>query len=247
MGAHRHGHADRHSWPCVYCGGEAGTDEHVPPTSLFEGSPVDRITVRACEGCNGGKNEAEEKFRQIVSISAGVASDVERQLWRRTLRGLQKNRRHMREIAQRSTPIAGSEAMFVRFPAEEMTDVPSRIVRSLYFHERRATLPKDAQITVDHIWPTTLEIFLATVPGMKEGRIGGDQFVYRFAINDDEPLESFWQLAFQRSLFLECMTGPAGWWAAHSRARPSPKGDPPHSEPGEGRADPPLPSRRPFA
>jgi len=54
--------------PCVLCRERpATTMDHVPPKGLFLQPRPPLITIPACEICNGGASEDEEKFKVYVS------------------------------------------------------------------------------------------------------------------------------------------------------------------------------------
>ena len=58
---------------CVYCGGDADTDDHVPPKNLFRSPrPSTLITVPSCTPCNLGKSKDDEYFRMMIAFRHDV-------------------------------------------------------------------------------------------------------------------------------------------------------------------------------
>lgn len=71
--------------PCAYCGnGKSGTMDHVVPLALYPPSKatskLQRITVPACQTCNGSWTDDEPHFRNMMLV-AGETNPTVRELW----------------------------------------------------------------------------------------------------------------------------------------------------------------------
>src|SRR6266446_6964374 len=97
---------------CVLCGERpATTMDHVPPKGLFLPPRPTLITIPACEICNGGASEAEEKFRVYVSAKNGIDTPASIDFWKKGgFRTVKNNNRLVGELTS-GTPL------FIRSPS----------------------------------------------------------------------------------------------------------------------------------
>lgn len=59
--------------PCIYCGSDADTRDHVPPKSLLDTPyPPNLLTVPACRACNSGF-AADEQYLLVVLAQIGTS------------------------------------------------------------------------------------------------------------------------------------------------------------------------------
>jgi hypothetical protein len=78
---------------CVYCGGAADTDDHVPPRCLLDPPlPSNLLTLPACKSCNNRYSKHENLVRAVIGF-AGVHEKLEkeRQPGGRLLRSLERD------------------------------------------------------------------------------------------------------------------------------------------------------------
>jgi hypothetical protein len=128
---------------CVLCGQRPPTTmDHVPPKVLFVPPRPRLITVPACQICNGGASEAEEKFRVYVSVRDGVNTLASMDFWKQGgLRTVKNNNRLLRELTS-GTPLflrSPSTGRFeslrtFKWPRTAHDPVIKKITRGLYYH-----------------------------------------------------------------------------------------------------------------
>ena len=127
---------------CAYCGEwRVMTRDHVPPRSLFGGSPGDLITVPSCYFCNRGASKHDEYFNIVVKL------------------GIDRNRfpHENADSVETIKNLARPESLgFARFLLQRYSTNPSRfvvdrarvgvvlrrIVRGLFYREIGLRLPE---------------------------------------------------------------------------------------------------------
>ena len=77
---------------CVFCGGIATTDDHIPPENLFLPPRPRLIKVPACKGCNCGTSVLDEEFRVYLSAKIGLDTPKSIELWNGGSRSVRNNR-----------------------------------------------------------------------------------------------------------------------------------------------------------
>lgn len=212
---------------CIYCQSQpANTVDHVPPELIFaKPYPPDLnlITVPACVSCNSGFQRDDEYFRAVLAMRA----DIEPQsgaanLIERTVRGLRRDAASgLREYLKGTltTKAVYSEAGIYLGDAdayevdnERLVTTLRRIVRGLYWHERRVVLPLDATIYV-HLTLDEDDDQRRDAKEMIRGRPivrKGDSFAYVWAPAPDRDHLSAWVLEFYRQVpFLAIVAAPA--------------------------------------
>lgn len=134
-----------HKGRCAYCGaGEATTVDHVIPRALYpesrRTSEIQRITLPACETCNGSWVDDEPHFRNILLIS-GESTLVVDELWRgKTRRSFEQvDGLRMGARGTRSTP--ANDPRFMR--------VQRKVIRGLSHHHKVLTAVSDEQMWAD--------------------------------------------------------------------------------------------------
>src|SRR5262249_15870148 len=129
---------------CVFCGGIATTDDHVPAKNLFIPPRPQLITVPACETCNASISPMEDQFRPFFSAKIGHETPEAIKLWeeggRRTVR---QNARLKRELLSGMNLLAPSPYGYgftYKWPRENHDKVIEKITRGLYYHHFREIL-----------------------------------------------------------------------------------------------------------
>ena len=174
---------------------------------------ADLITVPACVNCNGGASEDDEDLRFYLSVQVGKPTDGATQLWDRgahkTLIRKTKLRvpflDNMREVT--TTDQTGKPVKRLGFeaPLDLYQRVFERIVRGLYFHHTERILPPDTPVLVDPIEDPNLLGLKSTF--LKKGQIGERAFVYHYAVETDDALNSFWFFEFHDRHYVLVNTG----------------------------------------
>jgi hypothetical protein len=193
-----------HKRRCAYCGGgEATTVDHVIPRALYpeskQTSKIQRITVPACQACNGGWADDEPHFRNILLIS-GESTPVVDELWHgKTSRSFEQvdGLRRRRDVRHRLVPVqmAGGERHKV-YPADDprFMRVLRKVIRGLSHHHKVLTPVSDEQMWADVQRFAVPPEFLAE---MTVAHADPDIIEYRWAVlPGDEFVHSCWLLKF---------------------------------------------------
>jgi hypothetical protein len=206
----RHGHTPI----CYICGVEAAsTKDHVVPDSLFpDGLRINLWTVPACRTCNASLAADEELFSVFVA-GQSYGNPAGKQVWQEEVRRtLAKQPRLRRMLASQLQPVelrtkaglwAGSA---YRLPVriERVIPVIQKIVRGLYYRERRKPLGS-TEFDV-HFNPEEVQIDLLK----RARRLALNPPVFRCAwvesIEDDRC--RIWWLTFFDSVIFICSTWP---------------------------------------
>ncbi len=224
----------RRSGVCVYCG-QVGplTRDHVPPEAFFASSPrpTDLITVPACSLCNSTASKDDEYARLVLAMRQDVGGhpQIKSGVLDAAMRSLQRG------AGLRRTFLQSMRTFKLRSPAglhigqapgyvpdlERVSRVFNRVVRGLYFHERKQILGADYEVRswessgID--WQTldddTREAFRATVATLLEKpdhRRGAGAFSYRCAFTMENSRVSAWLLTLYDSIYVVALTAPVG-------------------------------------
>jgi len=143
---------------CGYCGkntGPNGEGEHVLPKCIYTkfGSPkIQRLKIPACPDCNNSWEADEAHFRAMLVICGPDPTAARRELWARSLRGLDRpdhGRKEALSIAQQFVPSPilnpyGRPYQRV-FPHKDarVVRVLKKIVRGLTFYRTSQVIPED--------------------------------------------------------------------------------------------------------
>ena len=214
---------------CVYCGGTATTDDHVPPKNIFPRPlPSNLVTVRSCETCNCGSSKDDEYFRSVLVFRDGVAeSDVGSQVWETVRRSLRRPqaKRFAQSLANSifDKPVETEHGIFLgTAPAmsidrERIERVIYRTVRGLYFHHFHRSIPMSDKLVIYHDdivrqWPSAFTDMIgeivAVVTRQEHNRMGNDVFEYCFAAVSDHPTASAWALRFYANTYVLAVNLP---------------------------------------
>jgi len=217
---------------CVYCGTVGKiTKDHIPPKNLFsKPRPSNLITVEACHQCHSNTSEDDEHFRLVLHAREDVAEHpAAKRLRPSVMRSLDRPEAigMVHGFAQSITPIElkTPSGIFIKhhfgFYAnmDRMNRVASRIVKGLFYHEKKHRLPDNYEVrsqsedSVRQRPPSEREFleqnFIKPVLPQKRVKIGDGVFAYRFNTFADEPNSTVWILEFyERACFLALTSPP---------------------------------------
>ncbi len=177
--------------------------DHVIPRALYpeskQSSKIQRITVPACQTCNGSWVDDEPHFRNILLIS-GEPTPVVNELWQGKTRrrfGQLDGLRRRRDVAHRLVPvqIAGAERHKV-YPADDprFMRVLRKVIRGSSHHHNVRTAVSDEEVWADVQRFAVPPEFLTE---MTEAHADSDVLEYRWAVlPGDEFVHSCWLLKF---------------------------------------------------
>lgn len=204
---------------CVLCGARpATTMDHVPPKGLFLPPRPALITIPACEVCNGGASEAEEKFRVYVSAKNGIDTPASIDFWRKGgLRTVKKNNKLLRELTS-GTPLfirSPSTGRFeptrtFKWPRAHHDPIIEKITRGLHYHHFGSPLLASTEIEVSFLSTLNDEIKnFAMGRELTRCNLGGDErFCYAYARAEDYPEASIWIYQFYFRHWAGAVTNP---------------------------------------
>lgn len=195
----------RNSGICVICGKNPSTGrDHIPPQSIFpKPRPNDLITIPACDQCNNKRSGLDEIFKVFIGLIAGHGPEGERLFRAQTSKTLEHNRKLSRQIASTmreadvKTPggLLFGTASVVLLDSNAYDTIIDRIIRGLHFHHTGHILDDRANIKVYWHRQLTKKMY-EMANGWFTGAVGGGQFVYKYAVFDEEPFGSVWILQF---------------------------------------------------
>lgn len=178
---------------CIYCDNTADTKEHVPAKQLFKGIPESSlITVPSCQKCNREFQADEDFFRQFF---AGFLMDrsakakefmngaVMRSIKRRPALAQQMfSQMRLVNLYTKSGIYVGRRTMYhvSSLDFKRVNSVVEKIIKGLFFHEFKQTIPNGWIIKILWITPKVeKEQDLANIARtLKWKIIKGDTFAY---------------------------------------------------------------------
>ena len=141
---------------CAFCGKQfkGKTKDHVPPRNLFGKQPTGNlITVPACQECNGGSSKDDELLRFLAlelgaskhPASRQVSQSVFRSVFDPKQVGFTKYVANLVEPSPLWTPMElnGMQLGTMKFPMKRLKKTLHKIVKGLFYHERKHPLPSD--------------------------------------------------------------------------------------------------------
>jgi len=201
----------RRSGQCAYCGRDAPlTRDHIPPQNLFpDPKPSDLIMVPCCETCKAGWSDDDEYFRlAVVSASNVYGGDHAERVNQTLLRSLRKPSKagfarlvhqSLLELEVRSEAgiyVGSTGALSV--DKKRFDRVAERIIRGLFWHEKRYPVPEGYQVTNRFsqfgLRKVLDELDHVTYAELRD--IGGGVFAYTFAPTDEDPDSMVWLSGF---------------------------------------------------
>lgn len=136
---------------CYNCGAELNketeTKEHIPAKSLFEGfdekHKVNRITVPACEKCNGQYSPTDEEFRNMMGIIS--KKDEDKKITEKSVRSiLLKDKEHERLHLDDYGKVSG-----VSFSQGTIEDFHKKNFKGLFMHEYGQKIPDNYKLVAN--------------------------------------------------------------------------------------------------
>lgn len=176
---------------CAMCGGEATTDDHIPPKNLYPKPRRPNLqlhTVPACKSCNNGASADDEEFKMIVGISVGDVQPNQDALVLSLRSTMAENGRLDRVIRSgKSTPkvdyrpsAPGSVA--ISFESASYVRVVERMIRGLYWREKMHPLGLGASVQVidpKKLSPDLVDLFKDLLPSLSPKLLNDDTFCYK--------------------------------------------------------------------
>lgn len=217
---------------CVYCGTNAGTDDHVPPKNLFpKPRPSNLVTVRSCDNCNCGAKKDDEYFRDILVFREDVGeTEAGAKLWETVKRSLRRpEARRFRsslaesmfdDFAESPGRVTVGTAAKIEFDADRMKRVLERTVKGLYFKHLGNPMPASDKLVVyfeQHfdMFPDAVSEMLGEivtyVTMQPRHTIGDDIFEYCYAPVADHPSSSAWAMRFYSSVYFLAINVPGDY------------------------------------
>ncbi|HWO74725.1 MAG TPA: hypothetical protein VNM69_02270 [Bacillus sp. (in: firmicutes)] len=144
---------------CSICGQEGGNSvDHIPPKNLFlehHRHGRNLITVPAHTSCNNACSRDDDYFRIFILIYSYWKSTLARELWDTKVRR-QLSRKEsekfkgylQRNMVPTNFHLNGALLNAMKFNAERIDRVASRIAKGLYYHKTGFILDKDLPFDV---------------------------------------------------------------------------------------------------
>lgn len=206
---------DSKSKECTFCDGIANSREHVVASCFFtDPKPSDLVTVPACDTCNNIRfSQQEEMFKAYLSLTIGTVGASKRKLWESARRGLGRKKRFRQEIVDTFSlaEVHSPSGLYIGkvptagWPQENFDSVMEKIVRGLFKHIKKEKLPLNTKIEV-----IRHESFDAELLGAMENKpilsMGGNQFVAKYGVDEDNIFNSMWLLQLHEQIFTSVFT-----------------------------------------
>lgn len=217
--------------PCVYCGKDAETEDHIPPQSLFDSIPPSQlISVPSCFKCNNKASIDDEYFRTVHGILETtfenpevqkILPSVHRGLFHPKKKKFLKSFMKTLRLEDRYTPsgIFLGKAPAFTVNTVRLERVVQRITCGLYYCETNDPLPRQFEIRVHWAGHFTHDI---TDYGQRLNRLAGyvlskscksigtNVFDYWVSFFDEfegrQPYQSLWLLRFYGAVDYLAMT-----------------------------------------
>lgn len=202
----------RRRWDnCALCGEyRLTTREHVVPRGLYPlskaTSPVQRITIAACFGCNNGTSDDDVHFRNVIVMS-GDANPSVREVWegpiRRSLEKVDGHRRAL-DVFKLMKPVPELDGdRYKIYPGHDprILRTVRKIVRGLISHHGLPPVYENDAVQVDVVTePIPPELLSEMTTAHAETDILAYGYVEEVV---DTEQHSVWLLSFyERTLFL---------------------------------------------
>ena len=200
---------------CAYCGGlDPTTKDHIPPRNLFpKPRPSNLITVPCCKSCREGWSDDDEYFRAaIVSARETCKNKYAQQVNEKLLRSMYNPsksgfanliRSSLMEVdIQSKGGIYLGNAPAIKVKKLRFDRVAQRIIRGLFFYEKKYPLPKNYQVENRFYQFDFNDIVssLGPAPFVELRMIGDNIFNYTFATCIDDPNSTVWLSVFFQGL-----------------------------------------------
>lgn len=202
---------------CAYCAEtQPLTDDHIPPKNLFPRPRASNlITVPCCENCRAGWSKDDEYFRAAILSSAKVSENplaqgaidsllrsFRREKHKKFSRNILRNIKEIEVVTKAG--IFLSKELALKLETERINRVAQRIIRGLFFHEKKYPLPAGYEISVS-IQQFGLEPLFKQLSEVHfpQPRIVQDGiFSYTFKETEEDSNSSIWLILFYKELYL---------------------------------------------
>jgi hypothetical protein len=204
----------KESMLCVLCGERpATTRDHIPPKGIYpepRDNDMQLFTVPACSECNNSASQYDEEFKTFITIDTSSTRKVqEQQLVNHIAGTVGHNPRianHIFKSARRCYANLGSDilqpAVHMQFDFISYERVIDRIVRGLYWREKKQILSRDIVITArpfrDMKIAQDVKNALEEIMGCCPIRfLNKDTFAYKYIFFEAD--HAFWAMNFFQS------------------------------------------------
>lgn len=217
------------SEPCIYCGQDAATRDHVPPKCLFPKPRTEMITVPACLKCNKSYEKDDVLFAVAACSEAYNDHPQAARAWETSLRPLILNSPGFRTMLASSilpgkvrTPggLYLPDRRAMRFSKSRVNRVIERIVRGLLWEHYKLTVDDKTELEVYRNPPVDIEVAEIINSFTRLSWVGGDIFRYRHALAQDGQDTSIWAMQFYMdSEYVVVVTGKSFKGTAQTEAK----------------------------
>lgn len=206
---------------CAYCRREGPiTEDHVLSKGLFERDSDSLIKVPSCDECQDKKEVGEERLRDLVRLDIGAS-----ELGWALPQILKVGRAHVRKpgrsteriMARKQIEVTSfggiylGDAFAIEWDFAPVLRTMEFIVRGLWFHVNRETLPSHVDVGVSFIEPLDrqgIHDWLAPFL-MTDVYVLGNGIVHidKFKVARQTHFDSFWRLVFNFGVLFLAGTG----------------------------------------
>ena len=186
----------------------------MPPRGFFKGIVGQFLTVPACNICNNGSSVDDEALRNYISAQIGKQTTGAKYLWE-----MGAHKSFLRSTRLRSALLSttqevefvnegGSTSTRLAFvvPVSLYQRVFERVTRGLYFLQTGKILPNDIPVQIN-LLTNAPDLSLPEFQIFEKHSIAEDAFVYRFALDPEEPSNGVWLLTIHGSRWVQSSTG----------------------------------------
>jgi len=184
---------------CVFCDKRpAVTKDHIPPKGIFlKPRPNNLIRVPACEECNSGTSDLDERFMVYLGLHVGGSGGEGENFFRNgVLKALDQNRKLRKEILSKMKPvyleskggIIYDRGYKVLWDSKAHNAIVEKIIRGLYYHHFNGILGESADIKV-HWYRELSPEMVEMAKGWDVNIFGKGEVAYRFF---GRPIEAPW-------------------------------------------------------
>jgi hypothetical protein len=174
------------------------------------------ITVPACEICNGGMSEQEERFRVYLSVKSGPDTPASIEFWQKAGHpSVRANKRLHKELLSgtqlwlRSPSGRFEQSRTFKWPMENHDPVIEKITRGLFYHNFGNILSPDLSVEVTYL--NGFDRHLLEIAGsLNRANVGGDErFCYAYSRTSEDPEVSLWFFQFYQRHWAAAITKPS--------------------------------------
>jgi len=172
------------------------------------------IDVPACDNCNGGSSELDQRFGVYLIMHGVYAHETAEEHFRtRILATLNKNKKLKRHILDGLKPVyspSGEQICdLLLWDSVAYDAIMERTIRGLYFKHYQAILGNNATVSVQFYGNQIPERLIPGLPQFQHNEIGHDgEVVYKYLRDENNPFSSVWIFQFYKSLVAGGITKP---------------------------------------